>query len=57
MMKLKIINKSTNPLPKYESTQAAGMDIRCNIDKTGKSETLGAQALSDGAVYRVAGGL
>lgn len=30
-MILKIINKSTNPLPKYESAQAAGMDIRCNI--------------------------
>ena len=30
-MILKIINKSTNPLPKYESEQAAGMDIRCNI--------------------------
>ena len=28
---MKIINKSTNPLPKYESEQAAGMDIRCNI--------------------------
>ncbi|MBQ7632478.1 MAG: dUTP diphosphatase [Paludibacteraceae bacterium] len=31
-MVLKIINKSANPLPKYESEQAAGMDIRCNID-------------------------
>ena len=30
-MTLKIINKSNNPLPKYESEQAAGMDIRCNI--------------------------
>ena len=30
-MKLKIINKSNNPLPRYESEQAAGMDIRCNI--------------------------
>ncbi len=30
-MILKIINKSTNPLPKYESEQAAGMDIRCYI--------------------------
>ena len=30
-MILKIINKSSNPLPKYESEQAAGMDIRCNI--------------------------
>lgn len=31
-MQLKVINKSTNPLPKYESAQAAGMDIRCNIE-------------------------
>ena len=30
-MILKIINKSNNPLPRYESAQAAGMDIRCNI--------------------------
>ena len=30
-MILKIINKSNNPLPKYESAQAAGMAIRCNI--------------------------
>lgn len=30
-MELKIINKSSNPLPRYESAQAAGMDIRCNI--------------------------
>ena len=32
-MELKIINKSTNPLPRYESAQAAGMDIRCNISE------------------------
>ena len=32
-MILKIINKSNNPLPKYESEQAAGMDIRCNISE------------------------
>ncbi len=30
-MTIKIINKSSNPLPRYESAQAAGMDIRCNI--------------------------
>ena len=29
-MQLKIINKSNNPLPRYESEQAAGMDIRCH---------------------------
>ena len=32
-MILKIINKSSNSLPKYESEQAAGMDIRCNINE------------------------
>lgn len=32
-MKLKIINKSNNALPRYESAQAAGMDIRCNINE------------------------
>lgn len=30
-MVVKIINKSSNSLPRYESEQAAGMDIRCNI--------------------------
>lgn len=33
-MILKIINKSANPLPRYESEQAAGMDIRCNISES-----------------------
>lgn len=30
-MNIKIINKSRNPMPRYESDQAAGMDIRCAI--------------------------
>ena len=30
-MNIRIINQSDNPLPKYESQQAAGMDIRCFI--------------------------
>ena len=30
-MTIKIINKSNNTLPRYESEQAAGMDLRCNI--------------------------
>lgn len=32
-MQIKIINHSTNALPRYESTMAAGMDIRCNISE------------------------
>jgi len=31
-MEVKIINKSKNALPKYESEMAAGLDIRCNIE-------------------------
>lgn len=31
-MKIKVINKSNNSLPKYESSQAAGLDIRADID-------------------------
>ncbi len=29
--KIKIVNKSSNPLPRYESKLAAGMDIRTSI--------------------------
>ena len=32
-MVIKIVNKSNNPLPKYESSQAAGMDLRTSIDE------------------------
>ncbi len=32
-MIVKIINKSNNPLPRYESELAAGMDIRCELSE------------------------
>ncbi|MFY0675535.1 MAG: dUTP diphosphatase [Bacteroidia bacterium] len=32
-MKLKIVNKSKNPLPTYETSQSAGMDIRASIEE------------------------
>jgi dUTP pyrophosphatase len=32
-VKVKIINKSHNPLPKYQTNGAAGMDIRAFLDK------------------------
>ena len=31
-MVVKIINKSTNPLPKYETSLSAGMDLRANLE-------------------------
>jgi dUTP pyrophosphatase len=30
-MKIKIINKSTNPLPEYSTVNSAGMDIRADL--------------------------
>src|SRR6187399_2006405 len=31
-MKVKIVNRSGHPLPAYESTHAAGMDLRANLE-------------------------
>ena len=31
---VEIINKSSNPLPKYMTSGASGLDIRANIDKS-----------------------
>ena len=31
-MKINIINKSKNPIPKHETTGSAGMDIRANLE-------------------------
>lgn len=33
MVKIKIVNKGKQPLPKYETAQSAGMDLRANIEK------------------------
>ena len=32
-MELKVINKSKHALPKYETEQSAGMDVRANIEE------------------------
>lgn len=32
-MKVQVINNSNNPLPKYETEGAAGLDIRCNLSR------------------------
>lgn len=32
-MVIRLINKSNNPLPRYESAMAAGMDIRCFLSE------------------------
>tara|TARA_B100000902_G_C27174484_1_gene845627 strand:+ start:206 stop:652 length:447 start_codon:yes stop_codon:yes gene_type:complete len=30
-LEIQIVNKSNNPIPKYESNQAAGLDLRANL--------------------------
>ena len=32
MVQIKVINKGTQPLPTYATTQSAGMDLRANTD-------------------------
>lgn len=32
MIKIKVINKGSQPLPAYATTQSAGMDLRANLD-------------------------
>ena len=32
-MKVKIVNKSKHPLPNYETSQSAGMDLRANLEQ------------------------
>ena len=39
-MEVKVINKSNNPLPKYSTTQSAGMDLRAFITEPISLETL-----------------
>lgn len=33
-MQVKVINKSKNPIPKYETSGSAGMDLRADIEKS-----------------------
>lgn len=32
-MEVKVVNKSTNPLPKYETPQSAGLDVRADFSR------------------------
>lgn len=40
-MRVKIVNKSSNPLPTYSTEYSAGMDLRANLkDKEGNDEVI-----------------
>ena len=34
MLKIKIINRSYNPLPKYQTEGSSGLDLHANLDKS-----------------------
>ena len=34
MLKIKVINKSNNPLPKYQTSGSSGLDLHASIEKT-----------------------
>ena len=40
MIEIKIVNKGAQPLPKYETAQSAGMDLRANIEKPVRIKSL-----------------
>jgi len=47
-MQVKIINTSTNPLPKYETEGSAGMDIRANLEAPITLESLDRKLIPTG---------
>jgi dUTP pyrophosphatase len=34
MIQVKVVNRSSNPLPEYKTSGSAGMDLRANISET-----------------------
>ena len=55
-MVIKIVNKSNNPLPKYESAQAAGMDLRTSIDEPVTLQPLERKLFSTGLFLELPAG-
>lgn len=44
-MKVQVINKSSNPLPQYETPQSAGMDLRADLWALNEKFLFGAQVI------------
>lgn len=55
-MKVKIINKSGHSLPSYESTQAAGMDLRACLDSPISLQPLERALISTGLFIELPAG-
>ncbi len=55
-MTIRFINKSNNPLPRYESQEAAGMDIRCYLAEPVTLQPLERKLLPTGLVMELPAG-
>ena len=51
--KVKIINRSAHPLPKYETAGSAGMDLRANIDAPITLESLERRLIPTGLFVEI----
>ena len=52
-MVLKVINKSSNPLPKYETVGSAGMDLRAFLESAITLEPLDRKLISTGLFIEI----
>jgi len=55
-MKIKVINKSKNPLPNYETSLSAGMDLRADIEGTITLKPLERKLVPTGLFIELPGG-
>ncbi|MCZ2083005.1 MULTISPECIES: dUTP diphosphatase [unclassified Kaistella] len=56
-MKIKIINKSQHPLPKYQTQQSAGMDLYANLDESITLKSLERKLIPTGLFLELPEGL
>ncbi len=56
MLKIQIVNKSKNDLPKYETAGAAGMDLRANLEEKITLKPLERQLVPTGLYIAVPAG-
>ena len=53
---INIINNSSNPLPAYETSGSAGMDVRANLERPVKLETIERALISTGLFIELPAG-
>ena len=53
---INIINNSSNPLPSYETNGSAGMDVRANLEKPVKLDTIQRALISTGLFIELPAG-